>query len=105
MSLSNLGHVKAKQGEIKNSIAIYKGILKTQQAKYADLSKQGAETQAIIGQMYLERHHIEKALTYFSSVREWQKLNLHPHHPAVSYIEDIIKRNTEKLQGEVSVWI
>ena len=64
-----------------------------------------AETQGIIGQMYLERHHNDNAVTYFSSVREWQKLNLHPHHPAAIYVEDIIKGITEKIQGEVSVWI
>jgi tetratricopeptide (TPR) repeat protein len=105
VSLSNLAHAKAKGGEIKKSIQIYRGILKSQDGKYGENSKAAAETMSIMGQMYLSQYNHEEALKCFTSVRDWQKLNLDPNHPAAVYVSETVKMMEEKIQGEVSVWI
>jgi tetratricopeptide (TPR) repeat protein len=105
VSLSNLAHAKAKEGDAKKSIQIYRGILKSQDSKYGENSKPAAETQSILGQMYLSQYNYEEALKCFTSVREWQKLNLDPNHPAALYVSATVKMAEEKIQGEVSVWI
>lgn len=85
---------------------MYRGILRSQDARFGPNSKESMETTRLMGILFTKEQDNEEALRCFTTLLKWQKARLPNNDPALRRTKDTIKKIETSLDSEgASVWV
>lgn len=105
-SLDSIAYARAREGDYEKAIHLYRGILRSQDARFGPNSKESMETTKLMGILFSKEADYEEALKCFSTVLKWQKARLPKNDPELQQTKEYIRKIETSLDGDqVSVWV
>lgn len=85
---------------------MYRGILRSQDARFGPNSTESMETTKLMGILLIKEEDYEEALKCFTTLLKWQKARLPNNNPELQQSKEYIRNIEKNLDGDqVSVWV
>ena len=104
-NLTSLALIRAWDDQVKSSLLILQGCLRSQTARFGKESLQSIETIATMGALYEKVGCLEDALKCFVLVKQYQRDNLPSDHPSRRQMRSVIIKVQEGLGNSASMWV
>ena len=105
-SLDSIAYARAREGDYEKAIHLYRGIQRSQDARFGVNSKESMETTKILGILFTQNANYEEGLRCFTTLLKWQRARLPNTDPELQRTKEYIKRIEDSLEGEgVSLWV
>jgi tetratricopeptide (TPR) repeat protein len=106
-SLDSIAYARAREGDYEKAIHLYRGILRSQDARFGPYSKESMGTTKLMGILLIKEEDYEEALKCFTTLLKWQKARLPNNDPELQQSKEYIRNIEKYLDGvdQVSVWV